>query len=331
MKDYVELPGIGVINDEYQQDFIDLEVSGDGAWRVGDDGVSRILAPRDRKVELIVFEDKTLALVKSAVGPQAYYPLLASSFEPPAEAVLMDLDGTSVRSEHFWMWIIEQSIARLKGDPDFRLEPEDEPHVSGHSVSEHLRYCIDKYAPGGSLEEARRHYFEITSFEMNEIAQGRGRSDAFRPSPGLKEFLTELKARGVKIGLVTSGLYEKAWPEILAAFRTLNMGNPLDFYDAIITAGDRLAKGRTGTLGELAPKPHPWLYAETAYVGLGVDRSRRNRVIGLEDSGAGVVSIRLAGFAAIGIDGGNIKHSGVRPLLHGYCNNLLEALPVILG
>ena len=52
------------------------------------------------------------------------------------------------------------------------------------------------------------------------------------------------------------------------------MGNPLDFYDAIITAGDRLTKGQTGTLGELAPKPHPWLYAETAYVGLAMDRGR---------------------------------------------------------
>ncbi|RPI27655.1 MAG: HAD family phosphatase [Acidobacteria bacterium] len=331
MKQYAEIPGIGVIREEYQQDFVDLEASGDGSWRVGQDGVWRIVAPLDRKVEFVVFEDKTLGLVKSSLGPHAYYPLLEDTFSPPAEAVLMDLDGTSVRSEHFWMWIIEQSIARLKRDPGFRLAPEDEPHVSGHSVSEHLQYCIDKYAPGGSLEEARRHYFEKTSFEMKEISHGRGRYDAFHPSPGLKEFLMELKGRGIKIGLVTSGLYEKAWPEILSAFKTLNMGDPLNFYDAIITAGHRLTKGQTGTLGELAPKPHPWLYAETAYVGLGVDRSRRHKVIGLEDSGAGVVSIRLAGFAAIGISDGNIERSGVRPLLRAYCRSLLDALPLILG
>lgn len=27
----------------------------------------------------------------------------------PAKAILMDFDGTSVHSETFWMWIIEQS------------------------------------------------------------------------------------------------------------------------------------------------------------------------------------------------------------------------------
>lgn len=46
-----------------------------------------------------------------------------------------------------------------------------------------------------------------------------------------------LKAKGIKIGLVTSGLYEKAMPEILSAFRALDMGEPTDFYDAIISAG----------------------------------------------------------------------------------------------
>jgi beta-phosphoglucomutase len=331
MKDLVPLPGFGDLSEAYSSDLVDLDTGGDGAWSVGRDGVCRIVAPLDRKVEFIVFADKTLAFVKSALGPGASYPLLDAAFEPPAEAVLMDLDGTSVRSERFWMWIIEQSIARLKKDSSFHLQAEDEPHVSGHSVSEHLQYCIDKYCLGGNLEEARRHYFEITAREMREIAEGRGRYDAFEPSPDLKEFLLALKGAGVRIGLVTSGLYEKAWPEILSAFRTLGMGNPLDFYDAIITAGQRLSKGQTGTLGELAPKPHPWLYAETAYVGLKADRSRRHKVIGLEDSGAGVVSIRLAGFAAIGLRGGNIDRSGVRPLLRAYCDRLLDALPLILG
>jgi len=331
VKHFAEIPGIGNIPEEYRDDFIDLDAAGNGAWRVGKDGVARILTPLDRKVEFLVFEDKTLAHVNSAIGVSALYPLADDVFQAPAEAVLMDLDGTSVRSEHFWMWIIEQSIARLKRDHGFRLVPEDQPMVSGHSVSEHLQYCIDKYCPGLSLQEARRHYFDITAYEMNEISEGRGRYQAFRPSPGLKEFLLELKGRKVKIGLVTSGLHQKAWPEILSAFRTLKMGDPLDFYDAIITAGDRLTRGQTGTLGELEPKPHPWLYAETAYVGLGIAKDARHRVIGLEDSGAGVVSIRLAGFAAIGVAEGNIERSGVRPLLHAYCDGLADALPLILG
>ena len=43
---------------------------------------------------------------------------------------------------------------------------------------------------------------------------------------GLKEFLLTLKERGIKIALVTSGLHEKAWPEIVAAFRALKPGRP---------------------------------------------------------------------------------------------------------
>ena len=53
--------------------------------------------------------------------------------------------------------------------------------------------------------------------------EGRGKEGAFTPSHGLKEFLLALKEMNIKIGLVTSGLYEKAWPEILSAFRTLEM------------------------------------------------------------------------------------------------------------
>ena len=149
----------------------------------------------------------------------------------------------------------------------------------------------------GGKELARQYYFEIVNYEMNEILKGRGKKDAFTPAPNLKEFLLTVKKEGIKIGLVTSGLYEKAMPEIISAFKQLDMGNPVDFYDSIITAGQALRKGQTGTLGELAPKPHPWLYAETARVGLGIPFERRHKVLGIEDSSAGVVSIKLAGFS----------------------------------
>lgn len=164
---------------------------------------------------------------------------------------------------------------------------------------------------------------------MREIMEGRGKAGAFTPSPGLKDFLMALKARGIKIGLVTSGLYEKAWPEILSAFQTLDMGDPKDFYDAIITAGFPLRKGEVGTLGELSPKPHPWLYAEVCRVGLGIPVEQRSHVIGIEDSGAGVCSIRLAGFATIGFGGGNINESGTRGLCSHYCETFEDVLKII--
>ncbi len=300
-------------------DLITLERTCDAAFAVGEKGVLSVKTTADRKVEFVSFEEgKVFALVKSAMGYPAYYPVHNVGIEKPLKAVLMDLDGTTVHSEHFWIWIIEKTTASLLGDPKFKLEACDEPHVSGHSVSEHLQYCVDKYCADKTVEEARTWYFKHTNHEMNEIMEGRGKKGAFTPSPGIKDFLYELKDLGVKIGLVTSGLYEKAWPEILDAFKTLGMGDPVAFYDAIITAGHAIRPGEPGTLGELSPKPHPWLYAETARVGLGIPFEERHSVVGIEDSGAGVVSILLAGFAPIGIGGGNIIDSGTQSLCTHY-------------
>ncbi len=325
----ITIPGLGAFADD--AGLVPLTACSDGIFRAGVNGVCAIAATGDRKVEFISFTDHALAYVKSAMDYPAYYPVHPVHIERPVKAVLMDLDGTSVRSESFWIWIIQLTVASLLENPKFELEESDLPFVSGHSVSEHLKYCTQKYCPHQTVEQARHFYFEHTHREMQAIMAGRGRKNAFVPTPGLKEFLYELKAMKIKIGLVTSGLYEKAWPEILSAFQTLDMGDPKDFYDAVITAGFPLRKGEPGTLGELSPKPHPWLYAETCRVGLGIEFSDRNSVIGIEDSGAGVCSIRLAGYPTIGIADGNIIESGTRALCESYCQNFAEILKVIKG
>ena len=289
--------------------------------------MEKIWTPKDGTIDILKDKDKNYVEVKSKMGYPAIYPLNEVKIEKPIEAVLMDLDGTSVKSEEFWIWIIKSTIAKLMDKPAFELEDCDIPHVSGHSVSEHLSYCINKYCPEKTVEEARGIYYEITDYEMEEILAGRGKEGAFTPAEGLKDFLLELKSRDIKIGLVTSGLYQKAMPEIISAFNTLKMGNPVDFYDAIITAGYPLGKGRCGTLGELAPKPHPWLYAETMRVGLGIPFERRHHVIGIEDSSAGVVSILLSGVAPIGLTDGNIIKAGMESL----CTHMVDKLGDIIN
>lgn len=311
------------------EDFVRLETTSDGRFSVRRGDAAMILGTGDGKVEFVFFANHVLAYVKSAMGYPAYYPIRPVTMQKPIKAVLMDLDGTSVHSENFWIWIIQLTTASLLDNPKFELEQADLPYVSGHSVSEHLGYCVRKYCPTKTVEQAREFYFQHTHYQMEEIMRGRGKTDAFTPSPGLKEFLLELKSLGVKIGLVTSGLYEKAWPEILSAFKTLGMGDPKDFYDAIITAGFPLRKGEPGTLGELSPKPHPWLYAETSRVGLGISESMNGSVVGIEDSGAGVCSIRLAGFPVIGFAGGNILESGTLGLCDHFCSRFEEILKVI--
>ena len=240
-------------------------------------------------------------------GVEATYPFERPTTNFPIQAVLMDLDGTTVISEEFWMYLIEKTVKQLSS-PAFCLAEEDTPYVSGFSTAEHLEYCLNKYKIPKTVSEALEVYHKTARFELNEIMEGRGNVDAFKPRKGLKEFLYALKDAGIKVGLATSGLDYKAIPEIVSAFRVLDMGDPIDFYDAVITGGRRKGEGEYGTIGEMAVKPHPWIYSELIG-GLNVEKER---AIVIEDSSAGLLSGRLAGMNVIGFNDGNLIQSGLQ-------------------
>jgi beta-phosphoglucomutase-like phosphatase (HAD superfamily) len=107
------------------------------------------------------------------------------------------------------------------------------------------------------------------------------------------------------------------------------LGDPEKFYDSIITAGIAVGRGKSGTLGELSPKPHPWLYAESLRVGLGIDFASRRSIIGIEDSGAGVCAVRLAGIRVFGLKHGNLRESGAAGLCHALVDSFDEILSYI--
>ena len=152
-------------------------------FTAGSAGVSQIYSTADGKVDFIEYiangtgaqQESCLAYVHSGMGYPALYPVRPIEYSGKAKAVLMDLDGTSVHSEAFWMYIIERTMAALMENSSFKLEACDEPFVSGHSVSEHLMYCIEKYCPDKTVEAARIHYNNVTAFEMDEIMHGRGK------------------------------------------------------------------------------------------------------------------------------------------------------------
>ena len=102
--------------------FTSLQNCSDGRFEVGKDGVVSILATGDGKVEFIFFADYAMSYVNSMMGYPAYYPVHHVKMKKPIKAVLMDLDGTSVHSEEFWIWIIQKSIASLLDNPSFELE-----------------------------------------------------------------------------------------------------------------------------------------------------------------------------------------------------------------
>ena len=129
--------------------------------------------------------------------------------------------------------------------------------------------------------------------------------------------------------MIFEGAAHVDFANVLGNFNTLEMGDPKAFYDCIISAGFPLRKGEVGTLGELSPKPHPWLYAETCSVGLNIPFADREHVIGIEDSGAGVCAVRIAGYTTIGYDGGNIISSGTQSMCNEYMYSFDDILKYI--
>ena len=116
----INITNVGTFPDDCG--LIELTQTSDQKFKTGENGVKSIVSTGDKKVEFISFDTHCLAYVLSSSGHCAYYPIHPVQLQRPIKAVLMDLDGTSVRSEEFWIWIIQKSIASLMNKPDFELE-----------------------------------------------------------------------------------------------------------------------------------------------------------------------------------------------------------------
>ena len=162
--------------------------------------MASIHATGDRKVELVSFANAggghTLAHVTSSLGYPAYYPLHPVALRRPVKAVLMDLDGTSVHSEPFWIWIIEQTTASLLGDPGFELEPATSPTSRATACPSTCSIASTSTARARRSRRRARTTSSTPQREMRWILEGRGRTDAFVPAPGLKEFLLGAEGHG---------------------------------------------------------------------------------------------------------------------------------------
>lgn len=305
------------------------ETTGDGIFKAGENA-EKIFTSKDKKEEYIFLSNgRVLVSIISNICPATYYEFLPNKIQTPIKAVLMDLDGTSVMSEKFWIELVRLTVSVALKNKKFLFHNEDLPFISGHSVSEHLIYCKNKFKLKEDLNDLIVIYYNYFESFLN-MKNDNCIKQFFHPRDNLKAFLLSLKKNNIKVGLVTSGTIEKAMVEIEVAFKIMGFKEtPDSFYDRIITAGNSVNKNICGTLGELVAKPHPWLYRETAFVGLGIDFSERNQVVCIEDSAAGVMSSRLAGFPTIGITGGNIKRSGCEKFCQYFVEDLMELLGIL--
>jgi len=187
-------------------------------------------------------------------------PLITS----PA-AVLWDLDGTLIDSEHYWM----NSERNLALEHGFDWQTQDGLDLVGQALSVSGLSMKEKF--GSSLEVP-----EIIDRLTNNVMQQLSNLIPWRP--GALELLLELKSAGIKTALVTMSMSKMA--------QSLADSIGFDAFDVIV-AGDHVLHG----------KPHPEPYLRAAEL-LGVDPTH---CVAFEDSLTGLTSAESAGTKAVGI------------------------------
>lgn len=180
-------------------------------------------------------------------------------------AVLWDMDGTLVDSEHYWL-SSEQELASSVGAV---WTEQDGLNMIGMSLYDSSRLIKQKL----NLEISTHQIIEqLTNSVISKL------EDALPWRPGAEQLLKATKAAGIPTALVTMSMRRNA--EAVVS----RMG--FDAFDMII-AGDEVEHG----------KPHPEPYLRAA-AGLGVNIED---CIAFEDSISGLHSAEASGAIAIGV------------------------------
>lgn len=180
-------------------------------------------------------------------------------------AVLFDMDGTIIDSEHYWL-SSEQQLASSVGAT---WTEQDGINLIGMSLYDSTRLIKQKLG----LAEPPETIIETLTNSVIEQLRG-----DLPWRPGALELLIDLKARGIKTALVTMSMRRMALAVVERA--------PAGSFDIVI-AGDDVTHGK--------PHPEPYLMAAAE---LGVDI---RDCIAFEDSISGLHSAEASGAIAVGV------------------------------
>jgi HAD superfamily hydrolase (TIGR01509 family) len=186
------------------------------------------------------------------------------SHQLPA-AVLFDLDGTLVDSEHYWML----SERKLAAEHDAEWTDQDGIDLIGMSLFDSSAIIGRKLGSSLAPDEIIDRLTAVVIDQLKVALPWR---------PGARELLFSLREAGVKTGLVTMSMRRMAL--------AVNDAIEFDAFDVVV-AGDDVVRG----------KPHPEAYLKAAEL-LGV---APHHCIAFEDSVPGLASAEAAGTKAVGV------------------------------
>ncbi|MEP6853618.1 MAG: HAD family phosphatase [bacterium] len=219
---------------------------------------------------------------------------------PMVDAVLMDLDGTLIDTEQYWITAEYALVAEHGGT----WTDEHAHAIIGNAL---LRSADYMRAHGGVDLPSP----QIVARLNDSVVSALGQAVPWRP--GARELLASARAAGVPCALVTMS-YTRMAQAVVDQL-------PVGTFAAVVT-GDRVSHGK--------PHPEPYLSAAAA---LGVDPAR---CVAVEDSPTGIASAEAAGCPVLAVPNQVALQPGpgrvVRPDLVGLdLDRLTQLMTPVLG
>lgn len=185
-------------------------------------------------------------------------------------AVLFDMDGTLIDSEHLWLEAEIEVMAELGAD----WTASDQEHCLGGPLERVAAYMVERSGTERSADRVGR--LLLTTIE------GHMRRAPLQWRPGAAGFLKETIDAGIPRALVTA-----SWAVLVDALSE-RMRNEFDSEPfTVIVAGDHIVNS----------KPHPEPYLRAAEL-IGV---RTSECLAIEDSPTGVRSAAAAGCVVVAV------------------------------